>query len=163
MAWADRSTSATFDELVLTSIGVRGWATGDWSMVVDQPPLMPALYGGAVMLTGPRIPAESAEWSFNTRWSWGRALYFTVGNDPRVLATSSRAVGILLALALLVSVWWIGATTISPQAGLLAAAILALTPDVLAHGAIAYTDLPMALGLSTRHLGVPTGLCEHRL
>ena len=146
MWWGDRSTSATFDELVMTSIGVRGWAVGDWSMVVDQPPLMPALYGGAVMLTGPRLPDEAAaEWSFNTRWSWGRALYFTSGNDPRVIASAGRAVSILLALLLVAGVWWIGVRAISPLGGLIAALITALSPDVLAHGPIAYNDLPMAL------------------
>ncbi len=146
MWWADRSTSTTFDELVLTSIGVRGWGAGDWSMVVDQPPLMPALYGGAAMLTGPRLPAETdAEWSFNTRWSWGRALYFTMSNDPRTLASASRAISILMTLLLLGAVWWIGAGAVLPRAGLMAATITALSPDVLAHGAIAYNDLPMAL------------------
>lgn len=145
MVRADRGTSVTFDELVLTSIGVRGWGTGDWGMVLDQPPLMPALYGGAVMLTRPVLPIEGeTEWSYNTRWSWGRALYFTSGNAPRMLASASRAVAMAMTLALIAMVWWIGVVSIGPLGGLMAAGFTALIPDVLAHGAIAYNDLPMA-------------------
>ena len=144
--WADRASSSTFDELVLVSMGVRGVRTGDWGMVVDQPPLMPVLYGAAASTAVTALPDEgAAEWGYETRWIWGRALLFGSGNDPRAIATASRAVGMAATAALLILVWWVGTRIAGPLSGLLAAAFTGLHPEVITHGAVAYNDLPMAL------------------
>jgi hypothetical protein len=142
---AAQRTSATFDEIILVSGGVRGLATGRWEMVTDQPPLMMYLYGAAARPAADELPPEDREWLFDDRWDYARALFFDLGNDTDELLRRARAVGSVLA-GLTVGAagafgWWIG----GPAAGVVAAAVTAFLPDVLAHGGVAYNDLPLAL------------------
>ena len=44
---AARCTSLTWDEPVMVASGIRGMATGDFTMTWDQPPGMPYVYGVA--------------------------------------------------------------------------------------------------------------------
>ena len=50
-------TSATFDEIILVSGGLRGVTEGRWNMVTDQPPLMMYAYGIAAAAADPVRPA----------------------------------------------------------------------------------------------------------
>jgi hypothetical protein len=138
-------TSATFDEIILVSGGLRGVTEGRWGMVTDQPPLMMYAYGVAAAAAGPVRPSEDREWLFDDRWDYARALHFGLGNDATDLLAGPRLVGTLIALMLVAVTgayaWWIA----GPLAGGTAALLTALTPDVLAHGGIAYNDLPLAL------------------
>lgn len=143
---AARNTSATFDETVLVGGGVRGLLAGDWLMVTDQPPLPMYLYGAAAAGMRPTLPAERpGGWSFNERWLYARELLFRSGNEPSVLLGRARAVAAVIAGLLVAAAgafaWWVA----GPTAGVLAAAMTTLLPDVLAHGGVAYNDLPLAL------------------
>src|SRR5688572_33297643 len=80
--WAMRRTSTTFDEIVLVAAGARALATGDRALIMDQPPLMPLLYGAAARTTGPTLPAEARPLDYDDRWSYARAFFFDAGNDP---------------------------------------------------------------------------------
>jgi hypothetical protein len=146
MASAVARTSTTFDEIVLVSAGARALETGDWSMVVDQPPLMPLLYGLPVWASRPTFPDEGGGGlAYNDRWDYARDLYFRSGNDPGKLARLSRSVSVLLALSLILVVFAWGRRIGGAGVGLVAAALTAFFPDILAHGAVAYNDLPLAL------------------
>jgi hypothetical protein len=139
-------TSATFDETVLVGGGVRGLERGLWGMVTDQPPLPMYAYGAAVRGAVTTLPPEPEEgWSFDDRWEYARALFFGMGNDTDALLGRARLVAALTGAALVAAAggfaWWAA----GPVAGVLAAAMTALLPDVLAHGGVAYNDLPMAL------------------
>ena len=105
-------TSATFDEIILVSGGLRGVTEERWNMVTDQAPLMMYAYGIAAAAADPVRPAEDREWLFDHRWDYARALHFGLGNDATELLAGPRLVGALLA-AMLVAVagayaWWIG-------------------------------------------------------
>ena len=138
-------TSATFDEIILVSGGLRGIEEQRWDMITDQPPLMMYAYGLAVSSARPARPAEDRAWLFDDRWDYAREFFFRLGNDPTELLAGARLVGAVLATALValsgVYAWWIA----GPLAGGAAALFTALTPDVLAHGGVAYNDLPLAL------------------
>jgi hypothetical protein len=143
---ASRRTSATFDETVLVGGGVRGLEQGRWDMVTDQPPLPMYAYGAAVGGAVRALPPEDEDgWSFDDRWAYARALFFETGNDTDVLLGRARLVAALTGAALVAAAggfaWWAGGAV----AGVLAAAMTALLPDVLAHGGVAYNDIPMAL------------------
>jgi 4-amino-4-deoxy-L-arabinose transferase-like glycosyltransferase len=68
----------------------------------------------------------------------------------------ARSVAIVAGLALLAAAYWSVARWCGPVAGLVAATLLALVPEVLAHAAIAGSDVPfaaaavLALGLLAR-------------
>ncbi len=143
---ASTRMSATFDEIILVSGGVRGLGEGRWDMITDQPPLMMYAYGAAALQAEPTRPAEDREWDFNARWDYARALFFGLGNDPQRLLGLARIVAAVTAALLVMSTaafaWWAA----GPVAGVLAAGLTATLPDVLAHGGVAYNDVPFALG-----------------
>lgn len=120
-------------------------AHGRWDMVTDQPPLMMWLYGWAVMSSEPELPPEERTWGFNQRWDYARALFFEGSNDPEVLLPRPRLVATAMAAALVLAAGLFGLWIAGPVAGVLAALLTALVPDVLGHGGVAYNDLPLAL------------------
>ncbi len=145
---AMRHESTTFDEIVLVAAGARGYHTGRFDLVVEQGPLMQYLYGLPAYLSHPRYPPEAGRrWGIRDRYRYARAFFFSGGNDPQRLAFLARLVAAALAAALVLSVFLIARARFGPAAALLAAFLTALTPDVLAHGGIAWNDLPSALAL----------------
>lgn len=136
--------SATFDEIVLVGGGVRGVQTGRWDMITDQPPLPLWLYGTVAAPVAETLPPEDRSWTFDDRWDYARALHFEIGNDPQELLGRARWVTTLLAMLTVLAAGGFAWTIAGPSAGALGAALTALLPDVLAHGGVAYNDLPLA-------------------
>ncbi|HUF70518.1 MAG TPA: glycosyltransferase family 39 protein [Longimicrobiales bacterium] len=147
---AMRQTSATFDEIVFIAGGARGWETGSFDLAPDHPPLLQYLYGLPAYFTASGYPDEAGidpavisaagyRYAYAKEFLWG-----PYGNGQRVIL-ASRLVA-LAAMAALILVVWKFARRWGTLAGLLAAVIVAFLPDVLAHGGVAYGDLPLALG-----------------
>lgn len=136
--------SATFDEIVLVAGGARAIAHDRWDMIVDQPPLPLWLYGMAAGVGRDELPPEDRDWGFEDRWAYAQTYVFG-GGDPQARLQGPRAVSSAM-VGLLVVVtggfaWWAA----GPVAAGLASWLMAFTPDVLAHGGVAYNDLPLAL------------------
>lgn len=147
---AMQRTSTTFDEIVMIAAGARGFETGDWKMAPEHPPLVQYLYGLPVHLSGPAYPDESgvppeARTHMGYRYGYAQGFFWRSGNDPEVLAFLGRLPAVLCALALVLVVFLYARRIGGNGAGLLAAAATATLPDVLAHGGVAYNDLPLAL------------------
>ncbi|HUF65749.1 MAG TPA: glycosyltransferase family 39 protein [Gemmatimonadaceae bacterium] len=143
-----RRTSPTFDEIVLVAGGARGWAGEAFDLAPDHPPLMQYIYGLPVHLSGVRLPSESPpeiRAAPGFRYAYARSFYYEVGNDPRRVSFLGRLPAVLIAMLLIVVAWHVTSRRWGPGAGLLAAALVAFLPDVLAHGGVAYNDLPLAL------------------
>jgi hypothetical protein len=148
-ALATTRTSPTFDEIVLMAGGARGWATGQWDIAPEHPPLMQYLYGLPIHLSEPSYPENSVApergGDFSFRYTYARELFWTSGNDPERIAFLGRLPGALMA-GVLVLTAFAYARRFGNTAGLFAAGLVAFLPDVLAHGGVAYNDLPLALG-----------------
>ncbi len=142
---AMRHTSMTFDELGMMAEGVRAVEVGKVDMNPDQPPVMKYLYGLAVRRKGMRIPAEVGDqWGPNMHYAYGQVLFFKAGNNPERLAFRGRLLDVAIALLLVLLVFlWTRRVRGDPTA-LLAAGLVAFLPDLLAHGGVAYNDVPMA-------------------
>ncbi|HEX9106343.1 MAG TPA: glycosyltransferase family 39 protein, partial [Longimicrobiales bacterium] len=147
MVLAMRRTSATFDEIVLIAGGARGFQTGDFGLAPDHPPVMQYVYGLPAYLSHANYPSESPEgrWNSRTRYGYARAFFWGAHNDPEQLAFRSRLVAVLLAGLLILVVWGFTLRAYGPRPALLAATLVAFLPDVLAHGGVAYNDVPTAL------------------
>ena len=145
---AMRTTSTTFDEILLPAAGARGLETGRFDLIVEQPPVMEYLYGLPVWLAHPAYPPEQGRvWHVGDRYEYARDLFWRNGNDPERLAFLSRLVAAVVAAVLVLSVAWATAARFGSGAGVLAALLAAFLPDVLAHGGVAWNDLPEALAL----------------
>lgn len=146
-AAASRHTSTTFDEIVLMAGGARGWETGRWDIAPEHPPLMQYVYGLPIHLSGPVLPVEPAVprgRDFGVRYVYAREFFWTSGNDPERLAFLGRLPA-ALCVGLLVLATFCFAARIGTGPALMAAGLVGFLPDVLAHGGVAYNDLPLAL------------------
>lgn len=149
---AMRHTSPTFDEIVFVAGGARGLQSGLFDLAPDHPPLMQYIYGLPGRLRGFVLPDESAvtpelRASGTYRYLYSAAYYFGVGNDPEQVSFAGRLPAVLMALLLVVLVFAFVRRHWGDGAALLAAALTAFLPDVLAHGGIAYSDVPVTLAI----------------
>ncbi|HUP89039.1 MAG TPA: glycosyltransferase family 39 protein [Longimicrobiales bacterium] len=144
---AMRRTSTTFDEIVLISAGARGYTNGKFDLAPDHPPVMQYLYGLPVFLTKPHYPSEKGYDTHDTgyRYLYARQFFWESGNDPERAAFLGRIPAVLIAALLGLLTYSFAKRAIGVGGGLLAATMVAFLPDVLAHGGVAYNDVPLAL------------------
>ncbi len=152
-----RSDSITSDETTHLTHLLHYWTTGDdlamWEL--GAPRLPHAAYGLASYLALrangllPPVPDEDTL----TR--------LVVSGNPYVLLPA-RSLAIVSGMVLLLLVFWATARSAGVVAGLIAAALLSMVPDCLAHSAIAGSDIPftaaavLALILMARYAERPT-------
>ena len=141
-------TSTTFDEIVFPAVGARGMTTGDFSMVNDHPRLAQYAYGLPLYLAQVRYPEEEGyRWNWYSRYQYSEALYWASGNSGDQVAVLARLVGLLFGTLTVVATFLLARRHMPPGAALLAAAMVAFTPDMLAHAGVAYNDVPLAFGM----------------
>jgi Dolichyl-phosphate-mannose-protein mannosyltransferase len=147
-ALASLRNATTFDEIVLMAGGARGYETGRWDIAPEHPPLMQYLYGLPIWLSHPsyperRVAPAPAARDFAFRYTYSREFFWTTGNDPERIALLGRSVAALFAGLLVLATWGLVRRQ-SGTAAILAAVLVAFLPDVVAHGGVAYNDLPLA-------------------
>lgn len=137
--------SVTFDELAHFTAGVSYWQTRDFRLDPENPPLMQ--YWSTLPLQFMRhapIPTDSDAWRRGAQWEVARDWFCRRANGERLLVFGRvQVLAVLLALT-----WTIYAVTrqaLGPGAALLAAAVAALWPSLLAHGRLVTSDVPIAL------------------
>jgi 4-amino-4-deoxy-L-arabinose transferase-like glycosyltransferase len=142
-----RRTSTTFDEILLPSAGARGYATGKFDLVTDHPPLLQYVYGLPVFLSRPNYPKETVNdpWSYDYRYGYAQAFFWLSGNNPERLAFLARLMGVAIGVLLIGTTYLYTRAHFGPRPALVAAALVAFVPDVLAHSGISYNDVPLAL------------------
>jgi hypothetical protein len=146
-------TSTTFDEIVFPAVGARGLVTGDFGMVRDHPRLPQYLYGLPLYLSGVRYPPEEGyDWRAysrfpSARYHYAQALYWGAGNSPERVAMTARLVGLAFGVLLVLATFFAARRHMGDGAALVAAGLVALLPDVLAHSGVAYTDVPLAFAM----------------
>lgn len=142
-----RQKSLTYDELAYIPAGYSYVATGDLRLNPEQPPLMKLLAGLGMLPLRPGLPLDDESWTSagegvtNTQWNFGRAFFADAGRDVERLVLLARLPVVLLTMLLVVGVYLLGRDVYGPAAGLLAATLCALDPNILAHGRLATTDL----------------------
>lgn len=145
-----RGKSLTFDELSYIPAGASYVGTGDLRLNREQPPLMKLLTGVGMLPLAPELPLDDESWALagrgnvNTQWNFGRAFFLEANENPEALILAARLPVVLVTMLLVVGVFLLARDLYGPGAGLLAAALAAFDPNLLAHGRLATTDLGLA-------------------
>jgi 4-amino-4-deoxy-L-arabinose transferase-like glycosyltransferase len=139
-----RGDSGTVDEAVYLPAGYTYWATGDFRLNAEHPPLAKLLVAAPLFMTKVRSLADShPAWRDARGWLFGRDFLYRVNDADRVLLVGRFAVvGLALVLGVAVHAW--ARRLYGGGAGLLALALYVFSPDVLAYGRLATTDFPAA-------------------
>jgi 4-amino-4-deoxy-L-arabinose transferase-like glycosyltransferase len=143
--------SATFDEDAYIGKGTAIWMAGNYKLEVAHPPLG-SMVSTLPLLTEPELapPVDHRCWPDGTARSCGRELLFSRSDTQRVLLLARLpSMFLTLILAALVHRW---ATDVFGQrAGLIALALCALDPNILAHGRLVTLDLITTLVVFLNH------------
>lgn len=143
--------SITTDEVVLIPSAYYHWVDPSVNLIGQHPPLVKLLAGLPLLFLQPNEwkPEKIDPASRQDQNEWGYVIHFWQDNRPRFEAISfwSRLPMIALTLALGVLVFVFARELFAGRVALLALALFALEPTILAHGRIVQTDIPAAFGL----------------
>jgi hypothetical protein len=133
------SDGVTDDEPIYVASGLMH-ARGDFRVNRDQPPLAKLLAALPLLPMQPRVPeppdADSEAWSY-------RVIH--TENRHRPLVPVARLPAVVASTLLGLVVWSWGRAAAGPRAALVALAVVAFQPALLAHGHLATTDAIAAL------------------
>ncbi len=137
--------SITFDETTHLASGVSYLETGDMRLAPDHPPLAKVWASLTLLVMDHRWPGPDAPgWREGNVFVFGKHWLFDL-NDGQRLLVPARLMMVALLVVLLLCIHGIARRLFDPRAALLALALAALSPTLLAHGRLVTLDVPAAL------------------
>jgi len=134
--------SATTDEPVHLAAGYSYWTMRDFRMNPEHPPLAKLLAALPVLALHPKLDVSQQDWRAASEYDFG--VRFLYSNDAdRLLFWGRVAMVMLAAVGLLVTFLW-ARDLFGIRAGIFAAVMYAFSPNLLAHGMLITTDVPLA-------------------
>jgi 4-amino-4-deoxy-L-arabinose transferase-like glycosyltransferase len=135
--------TATNDEAVHLAAGYSYWQTRDFRMNQEHPPLAKLIAAFPLLFIGPKLDTTNENRKTGSQYQFG--FDFLYQNDAdRLLFWSRTAMVALAALGLLVTFLW-ARDLFGLEAGFFAAGFYAFSPNLLAHGMLVTTDVPLAV------------------
>jgi len=142
--------SITVDEVVMIPSAYYHLATGNFQLVNEHPPLAKIAAGIPLLFIQPNeVKPEQIHGdpgSIPEKWSYAESFW---ENNPYSFASLSfwpRIPMILLSVILGLVIFRFARELFGASAAVLAVALFALEPTVLAHGRVVQTDMPATLG-----------------
>ena len=134
--------SATQDEAVHLVAGYSYWRTRDFRINPEHPPLAKLVAALPALAINPRLDTSSKDWQTPAEYPLGFS--FLYGNDAdRLLFWSRIPMIVIAAIGGLITFLW-ARDLFGPMAGAFAAGLYSFCPNVLAHGMLITTDVPVA-------------------
>src|SRR5437868_6191562 len=135
--------SATSDEPIHIAAGYSYWKTRDFRMNPEHPPLAKLLATIPLLALRPRIDPSDQSWQSGTEDKF--AFKFLYGNNAdRILFWSRIPMILLAALGAAVTFMW-ARDLFGGAAGIFAVTLYAFCPNLLGHGMLVTTDVPVAV------------------
>jgi hypothetical protein len=139
----------TNDEIVHIPAGYYHLVAGDFQLNNEHPPLIKMWAALPLLLIQPNESpptAEERQGTFNgLTWSYEHRFWQNNQTQFERILFWTRAMMIVLTLALGVLIFFYARSLFGSRAGAIAVALFTLEPTVLAHGRLVHTDLPAAL------------------
>jgi hypothetical protein len=147
MAWSvSPRIGVTADEPVHIVSGLYYWQTGDFRFQPENGNLPQRLSALPWVLAGVNVPAtEGPAWDRADIWALGHKLLTDAGPKRTALLAASRGMNVLLGCCLLVVIFEWATGLWGHRAGLVALAVAAFCPNLLAHAGLATSDTAGAL------------------
>jgi len=139
--WSATKESQVWDEGFELGSGYAYLKTGRLRFNLEQPPMAKVLAALPLLYLNPRLPVEDPSWINKQDIEFGFAFMFhnRVPTDSMLIAARCSIILLTAALGLLMAAWTSRRFGNGPA--LLALALLAFDPNILAHGHYATTDL----------------------
>jgi hypothetical protein len=141
---AMRGNSATFDEGAHLPAGYTHLTLGDHRLNPEQPPLVKLLAALPLLAVHPAMKLDDSAWALGRQWEFGQRFLYRWNDADRLLFLGRLPV-VALASCLVAAVYFESRRRFGPIPAAAALFLAALSPDVLAHGALVTTDLGFAL------------------
>ena len=143
MFFALPKLSATADEVVHLPAGYTYWATRDFRLNPEHPPLAKLVAALPLVALKPHLDLTWPEWKSPQEYIFGYGFLYT--NDADRLLFWGRLPLTFIAVlgGVVVFLWARG--MFGPASGLFALGLFAFSPNLLAHGMLVTTDVPLAV------------------
>jgi len=135
--------SATTDEVAHLPAGYTYWATRDFRLNPEHPPLVKLIAALPLLAIKPHLDLSWPEWANRQQYTFGYGFLYT--NDADRLLFWGRLPMTLLATfgGLVVFLW--AREMFGNASGLFALGLFAFSPNLLAHSMLVTTDVPVAV------------------
>jgi hypothetical protein len=153
----------TWDEAGHLTAGYLYLKTGSLAFYTDHPPLR-ALFALPLLFLNLRIPTDRPEWADRDQTTFATQFLYTNPYHPDTLLLAGRSVAIALTLAFGVTLFLWTRRHFDTTTALIALALFAFDPNLIAHGHYIATDMLAAftffLAVIAFHSGrpIPAGL-----
>ncbi len=146
MLFSVKGDSAIMDELAHIPAGYSYLALRDYRLNPEHPPLIKDLAAFPALFLNPHFPTDTAFWKedVNGQWEQGRAFLYQSGNDADKIILWMRVPMMLLALFFGWLFFGWAKKYFGAQAAIIALALYAFSPTILAHSRFVTTDLAAA-------------------
>ncbi len=136
----------TYDEIVHLTAGYSYWLYDDYRLQPENGNL-PQRWGALPLLfSRPAFPPrDQALWYGSEMWQLGDQFFYHRDNSADAILLQGRVMIALLGVALGVIVFCWACRLFGPLAGLLSLTLYVFCPNLLAHGALATSDMAAAL------------------
>lgn len=145
MVFSAKDDSIIVDEQVHISAGYLHTWYGNDTFNIEHPPLLNDLAGLFAKIGKPNLPQKSfKDFKGSEQWDYAALFWYHSGNNVEKIIFWSRLPFIFLTLGLIYLSFLWGRSLFGKYAGLMAAALVGFSPNILAHGRLATTDLGVA-------------------
>ena len=135
--------SDTSDEAVHLASGYSYWQTRDFRMNPEHPPLAKLFAALPLLIIRPKLNTSSAVWNKASEYEFAFDFIYTNDTD-RLLFWGRMMMVVLAAAGAAITFLW-ARDLFGPVAGLLALGLYAFSPNLLAHGMLITTDVPVTV------------------
>ncbi len=143
-----RDASATFDENLHIAAGLSYWKFDDYRLQPENGNLPQRWCALPLVATGCVFPQDEARWRVSDAYGLGLKLLYGSANDPARVLFAARAMAVVWSTALCLVVFLWSRSLFGFSGGLVSLALAAFWPAVVAHGALATSDVCGALFLT---------------
>lgn len=141
MIFSSAQDSMVIDEKVHIPAGYLHVWQGNYLFNSEHPPLLNDLAGLFAKLAKPNVPVVPERFNGGDQWEYGDMFFYQSQNDVDKIIFWARFPFVLLTLGLIYLVFLWARILFGPKAGVIAAALTGFSPNILAHGRLATTDI----------------------